>query len=75
MYSNVIGAAMVLTGMVHVITPGAGSAPDIVNELQAGGYSVQFNGQPNGALSQCTVTGVHQTSSTAYVDLDCPGSD
>ena len=75
MYSNMIGAAMVLTGMVHVITPGAGSATNIVNELQAQGIQVQFNGQPNGALAQCNVTGVHQTPSTAYVDLDCPGSD
>ena len=75
MYSITIGAAMVLTGMVHVITPGAGSAPDIVNELQAQGYSVQFNGQPNGALAQCTVTDVHRAAPTAYVDLDCPSGN
>lgn len=75
MYSNIIGAAFVLTGLVHAIAPGAGPAPDIVNELQAQGFGVQFNGQPNGALSQCTVTDVHRSSPTAYVDLDCPGSD
>lgn len=72
MYSNIIGATMVLTGMVHLITPGAGSAPDIVNELQAQGYQVQFNGDPGDALAQCTVTDVHRASPTAYVDLDCP---
>ena len=57
------------------------SAPDIVSELQAQGYDVQLNGQPNGALAECTVTGVHQMAKgpaqfgTAYVDLDCPGDD
>ena len=51
------------------------SATDIVNDLQAQGYDVQFNGQPNGALAQCTVTGMHRSAPTAYVDLDCPGSD
>jgi hypothetical protein len=75
MYRNIIGTAMVLTGMLHGITPEVGAAPDIVDGLQAQGYDVQLNGQPNGALAQCTVTGVHQTTSTAYVDLDCPGSD
>lgn len=57
------------------------SATDIISELQGQGYDVQLNGQPNGALAQCTVTGVHQTAKepvqfgTAYVDLDCPGND
>ena len=51
------------------------SAADIVNDLGAQGYDVQLNGQPNGALAQCTVTGVHRSAPTAYVDLDCPGSD
>ena len=57
------------------------SATDIVSELQGRGYDVQLNGQPNGALAQCTVTGVHQMAKgpaqfgTAYVDLDCPGDD
>jgi hypothetical protein len=60
--------------MVHAIAPGAGSAPDIINELKAQGYQVQFNGQTNGDLSQCTVTGEHQTPSTVYVDLDCTGN-
>jgi hypothetical protein len=57
------------------------SAADIVSELEGQGYDVQLNGQPNGALAQCTVTGVHQTAKgpaqfgTAYIDLDCPGDD
>ena len=57
------------------------SAADVVSELQSQGYDVQLNGQPNGALAHCSVTGVHQTSrgqmqpGTAYVDLDCPGDD
>ncbi|MCB0939454.1 MAG: hypothetical protein KDB72_04355 [Mycobacterium sp.] len=51
------------------------SATDVVSDLQAQGYNVQLNGQPNGALAQCTVTGVHRSAPTAYVDLDCPGSD
>ncbi len=56
-----------------IVTPG--SAADIVNELTAQGYDVQLNGQPNGALAQCNVTGIHHGATTAYVDLDCPGSD
>jgi hypothetical protein len=73
MYSNIIGA--VLIGIAHVVSAGTGSAPDIVNELQSQGFEVQFNGQPNGALAQCTVTGVHRASPTAYVDLDCPAGN
>lgn len=59
----------------------AGSAADVVSELQGQGYDVQLNGQPNGGLARCTVTGVHPTSrgimqpGTAYVDIDCPGDD
>ncbi|MBI3690007.1 MAG: hypothetical protein HY239_04915 [Mycolicibacterium aromaticivorans] len=71
MYSNLIAAALV--SVAHIVSSsGTGSAPDIVSELQAQGYQVQFNGQPSGGLSQCTVTGVHQAAPVAYVDLDCP---
>ncbi|KDF00565.1 hypothetical protein Y900_016845 [Mycolicibacterium aromaticivorans JS19b1 = JCM 16368] len=70
MYTNLIAAALV--GIAHVVSSGTGSAPDIVSELQAQGYQVQFNGQPSGGLSQCTVTGVHEAAPVAYVDLDCP---
>ncbi len=82
-------------GIIAVLIAGAASVPaaanaaarttssatDIISELQGEGYDVQLNGQPNGALAQCMVTGVHQTpkpagqSGTAYVDLDCPGDD
>ena len=74
MYRNIIGAALV--GVAHIVSSsGIGSAPDVISQLQSQGYQVQLNGQPNGALSQCTVTGVHPSSPTAYVDLDCPGDD
>jgi hypothetical protein len=73
MYSNIIGAALI--GIAHIFSSGSDSAPDVVNELKAQGYEVQFNGQMNGDLGQCTVTGVHQTSTTAYVDLDCPSGN
>lgn len=68
-------------GMATAASRSTGSAAEVINELQGQGYDVQLNGQPNGALSQCTVTGVHQTAKgpmqfgTAYVDLDCPGDD
>ena len=68
-------------GLAAAATRTMSSAADIVSELQRQGYDVQLNGQPNGALAQCTVTGVHQTAQgpaqfgTAYVDLDCPGDD
>lgn len=80
-----------MTAVLAVATASAGvasagarttnSAVDIIDELSGQGYDVQLNGQPNGALAQCTVTGVHQPAlgpnkfGTAYVDLDCPGND
>lgn len=74
MCSNIIGATAIFSAGALALP---GTAADIVNELQGQGYDVQLNGQPNGALAQCTVTAVHQTSwpGTAYVDLDCPGND
>ncbi|WP_431237543.1 hypothetical protein ACQ86B_22845 [Mycolicibacterium aichiense] len=73
MYTNLIAAALV--SIAHIVSSGTGSAPDIVSELQAQGYQVQFNGQPSDGLSQCTVTGVHQAAPVAYVDLDCPAGN
>jgi hypothetical protein len=73
MYSNIIGAALI--SIAHVVSSGSGSAPDIISQLQSQGYEVQLNGQPNGGLAQCTVTGVHQSMPTAYVDLDCTSND
>ena len=86
--SNTIGLFAILLasttawpGVATAASRTMSSAPDIVSELQAQGYDVQLNGQPNGALAECTVTGVHQTAKgsgqfgTAYVDLDCPGDD
>ncbi|TGD88922.1 hypothetical protein BayCH28_05910 [Mycolicibacterium sp. CH28] len=72
MYSNIIGAALI--SIAHVVSAsGIGSAPDIISQLQSQGYEVQLNGQPSDGLSQCTVTDVHRSSPTAYVDLDCLG--
>jgi hypothetical protein len=75
--SNAIGVfAMLFAG-----TAPMSSAAHVISELQGQGYEVRLNGQPNGALGHCTVTGVHQTAKgqdqfgTAYVDLDCPGDD
>lgn len=73
MYSNIIGAALI--GIAHIASAGAGSAPDIISELQSQGFAVQLNGSPNGDLAQCTVTDVHRASPTAYVDLDCPAGN
>lgn len=59
----------------------AGTAADVVAELRGQGYDVQLNGQPNGGLARCTVTGVHPTTwhsmqpGVVYVDVDCPGDD
>ena len=86
--SNTIGLFAILLasttawpGVATAASRTMSSVPDIVSELQAQGYDVQLNGQQNGALAECTVTGVHQTEKgpaqfgTAYVDLDCPGDD
>ncbi|APE16836.1 MULTISPECIES: hypothetical protein [Mycolicibacterium] len=74
MYSNLIAAALV--SVAHIVSSsGTGSAPDVISQLQAQGYQVQFNGQSNGDLGQCTVTDVHRSSPTAYVDLDCPSGN
>jgi hypothetical protein len=74
MYSNLIGAALI--SVAHIVSSsGTGTAPDIISQLQGQGYNVQLNGQPNGDLSQCTVTGVHPSMPTAYVDLDCTSND
>ncbi|MBB3747793.1 hypothetical protein FHT44_000254 [Mycolicibacterium sp. BK634] len=73
MYSNIIGAALI--SVAHIVTSGSGSTTDIVSELQSQGFTVQFNGSPNGDLAQCTVTDVHRSSPTAYVDLDCPAGN
>ena len=68
-----------------VAMTGGGSAADVVAQLNAEGYDVRINGQPEGSLARCTVTGVHRTSGgdfvsrtqlvTVYVDIDCPGDD
>ncbi|WP_179466241.1 hypothetical protein [Mycolicibacterium vinylchloridicum] len=73
MYSNIIGVALI--SITHLVTSGIGPAPDIISQLESQGYDVQLNGQPNGALSQCTVTGVHQAAPAAYVDVDCPAGN
>ena len=77
--------APAITASAIVATPGGGSAADVVGELNAEGYDVRLNGQSEGSLAQCTVTGIHRTSTldaavhsplvTAYVDIDCPGGD
>ena len=72
-------------GATSVATTGGGSAADVVGQLNAEGYDVRLNGQSEGSLAGCTVTGVHRTSGgdsavrtplmTVYVDIDCPGDD
>lgn len=77
----VLTATVPLPGAATAAMRSTSSAADVISELQGQGYDVQINGQPNGALAQCTVTGVHQMAKgaeqfgTAYVDLDCPGDD
>ena len=56
------------------------TAGQVSSELQAMGYSVQFNGVTNGEPSQCMVTGVEgltagDTMGTAYIDVSCPSSN
>jgi hypothetical protein len=74
-------AALGLAGVAAAAPTGPGSAGDVVNSLQAQGYSVQFNGAMTAPLSDCLVTGVHPTVSgaanptqltTVYVDISCP---
>jgi len=80
-FAILLASAATWPGAATAASRTTGSATDIVSELQGQGYDVQLNGEPNGALAQCTVTGVHETaksagqSGTAYVDLDCPGDD
>lgn len=77
-----IGAGVILAvgvigwpGTAAAASRSTDSAADVVSDLQAQGYDVQLNGQHNGALAQCTVTGLHRSAPTVYVDLDCPGDD
>lgn len=77
----VLAATVALPGAATAAIRSTSSAADVISELQGQGYDVQLNGQPNGTLAQCAVTGVHQTAmgttqfGTAYVDLDRPGEN
>jgi hypothetical protein len=51
--------AATASASLGVANADSGSAADIVNMLQAEGYSVQFNMPSNMALYRCTVSGVH----------------
>jgi len=51
--------AATASASLGVANADSGSAADIVNMLQAQGYSVQFNMPSNMALYRCTVSGVH----------------
>jgi hypothetical protein len=78
------------TGVAHADNLGP-YAGDTVNQLQAWGYNVMFNGVQKDAgylsdreKSDCLVTGIHPSvsgpaesgsSQTLYVDLSCAASD
>jgi hypothetical protein len=74
-------AVMALTGAPAA---GASGADATIADLQAQGYLVQINwiNGASKALSQCTVTGVNNPSSsppkpgdTVYVDVRCPNHE
>ena len=86
-FAIVSGAAAILaaavvssTGVAAAAPTGTGSASDVVQSLKAQGYNVMINGTPEGPLSECTVTSVHNPDmagqaagfTTVYVDVDCP---
>jgi hypothetical protein len=66
---------------------GAESASDTIEDLQAEGFSVSINwlnGSPSVPLSECWVTGIHNTDgatakphalSIVYVDIECPNNE
>lgn len=51
--------AATASASLGVANADSGSAADIVNMLEAEGYSVQFNMPSEMALYRCTVSGVH----------------
>jgi hypothetical protein len=85
--SGIVGvsatAALGLAGAAAAAPSGAGTASDVVQSLKDQGYNVMLNGTPEGPLSECTVTGVHNPDmsglakafTTAYVDVSCPRTD
>jgi hypothetical protein len=76
-------ALMGLAGVAQAAPAGPGSASDVVQSLRDQGYDVMLNGTPEGPLSQCTVTGIHNPDAsghvtqftTVYVDVSCPRTD
>jgi ABC-type phosphate transport system substrate-binding protein len=68
-------------GVAGTASAAGARADDIVNGLQAQGYSVQLNGAGSAPLSACTVSNVSGVSAaapaaganpTAVVDVACP---
>jgi hypothetical protein len=53
------GVGLCTAGVAMAVPINSGSAADVVKALQDQGYTVQFNGPSNMALSRCTVNGVH----------------
>lgn len=55
------------------------TASQAAAELSSMGYSVQFNGDADGDLSRCRVSGVEGLTAvpfgTVYVDLSCPSGN
>jgi hypothetical protein len=60
---------------------GGESASATISDLRAQGYNVMINGDHAVPLSRCAVTGIENpdntaanrsTSTTVYVDVDCP---
>ena len=82
--AGVLAAAVVaFPGVAAAAPSGPGSASDVVQGLKDQGYNVMLNGTPDGPLSGCTVTEVHNPDSsgrgmqftTVYVDVSCPRTD
>jgi hypothetical protein len=78
-------AALGLAGTA-VAFPNAGTAADVVDDLEAEGYNVQVNGLVQVPLKLCTATDVHPTLNESdtledkqhtqvFVDVSCPSHD
>ena len=57
--SGIAAAAVALAGAATAAPIVNSTAADAAANLQAEGYTVQFNGIQRGPLSRCMVTGVH----------------
>jgi hypothetical protein len=78
LFGVVAGAAVALAGPASAAPLGGSSADNVVQTLQARGYTVQINGAQVAPLDRCTATDVDgldgpaPAGSTVYVTIDCP---